>query len=244
MDYYLTETIFIRDNQMYLKEYNKEQKVTKNNWHIILQDYGWEKLPLPWIKLLNKLSTNKSKNSKFGMYDCDSDGNCFFQCIANSFNEKDRYKGEEYNHSDIRNLIADSITEDIFKTLLSYYRIMKDADDFDEEWDPYKITTIDEFKEKIKETGHSYWGDYLLLNLIIQQLKLNIMILNCNDYENNYTIYNTLNEYNPEYNSIFLLYEDNCHFKLIGHFNNNEMISYFDNDSIPEELNRLFKLKK
>ena len=70
------------------------------------------------------------------------------------------------------------------------------------------------------------------------------MILNCNDYENNYTIYNTLNEYNPEYNSIFLLYEDNCHFRLIGYFNDNEMISYFDDNSIPEELIQLFKLKK
>ena len=178
MDYYLTESIFLRDNQMYYLNDDTEKKITKNNWHHVLQEYGWDKLPLPWIKSLNKLSTQKSKNSKFGIYDCEADGNCFFQCIANSLNERDRLKGEEYNHSDIRNIIADSITEDSYKTLMSYYRIMKDADDFDEDWDPYQIHTIEEFKDKIRETGHCYWGDYLLLNLIIQQLKTNIMILN------------------------------------------------------------------
>ena len=242
MDYYLTESIFLRDNKMYHVERENEKIITKNNWHHVLQEYGWNKLPLPWIKSLNKLSTQKSKNSKFGTYDCEADGNCFFQCIANSLNERDRVKGEEYNHSDIRNLIAESITEDNYKTLMSYYRIMKDADDFDEDWDPYQIHSIEDFKDKLKENGHCYWGDYLLLNLIIQQLRTNIMILNCNEYENDYSVYNTLNEYNSDYDSIFLLYEDNCHFKLFGSFENDKMISYFTNQTIPEELIRLFKI--
>ena len=242
-DFYLTDKIFIRNENMYLQKNNKIQKINKNNWHHILNDYGWEKIPLQWVKKLNTYSSFKNKNSRFGMLDCESDGNCFFQCIANALNERDRTKGEEYNYIDIRNIIADSITEEYFQTLIEYYRIMKDANDFDEEWDPYQIKTVDDFKRQIRESGHNYWGDYLLFNLIIKILKLNIFLFNFNEDEKEQTIYNTLNEYNPKYDTIYLLYENNCHFKLIGYFDDNKMISYFTNQNIPEELIQLFDIK-
>ena len=73
-------------------------------------------------------------------------------------------------------------------------------------------------------------------------LQINIFILNCNTFTNDFTIYNTLNEYNSEYGSIFLIYENECHFKLLGYFDN-IMRSYFTNDNIPEELSKLFNLK-
>ena len=152
---------------MFYIQDNKNTKINKNNWHILLNEYGWEKIPLPWIKKLNLLSSAKQKNSKYGIYDCEMDGNCFFQCIANALNDKDRLESKQYNHSDIRSMIADLITYDIYKTLISYYRIMKDADDFDEEWDPYNIESIDDFRRQIRESGHNYWGDYLLLNINI-----------------------------------------------------------------------------
>ena len=44
---------------------------------------------------------------------------------------------------------------------------MKDADDFDEEWDPYSIDNIEDFKRQLRTSGNNYWGDYLLLNTII-----------------------------------------------------------------------------
>lgn len=241
MIYYLTDNVIINESKMY-DITNKMKQITKYNWHNLLNDYGWEKIYLPWIKQLNKLSVNKLKNCPYGMYDCPSDGNCFFHCIANALKEKDRYTENYYDQSDIRKLIAESITEEDFKILMSYYRIMKDANDFDEEWDPYQIDSIDDFKLKLIESGHSYWGDYLLLNLIIEKLRLNIMILNYDEDEKDYTIYNTLIEYNPEYDSIFLIYEDKCHFKLLGYFDN-LMRSYFKNDNIPEELSKLFNLK-
>lgn len=239
MDYYLTENIYITDNQMY---YNKT-KINNNNWHKILNTYGWEKICLPWIKILNKLSTKKKKNSSYGILDCPADGNCFFHCIANSLNEKERFNNKNYNHKDIRETIANSIDNDDYKTLMTYYRIMKDADDFYEEWDPYQIDTIDDLKSKIKEDGNSYWGDYLLLNLICQKLKLNILILNSDEDNKDYNIYNTLIEYNKDNESIFLVYENNCHFKLLGYFDNSIMISYFTHENIPTELIKLFKLK-
>ena len=239
MDYYLTENIYIKNNQMY---YNKT-KINDNNWHKILNDYGWEKICLPWVKILNKLSIQKKKNSCFGVLDCPADGNCFFHCIANSFNEKERLNNKNYNHKDIREIIANSINDEDYKLLMSYYRIMKDSDDFYESWDPYEIYNIEDFKSKIKKEGNSYWGDYLLLNLICQKLKINILILNSDEDIKNYTIYNTLIEYNSKFPSIFIVYENNCHFKLLGYFNNSNIISYFDHQNIPNELIKLFKLK-
>jgi len=239
--FYLTDKIVLSKGKMFYNKVNKNIKINKNNWHIYLNDYGWEKLPKQWIIKLNKFTSHKNNNSKYGIYDCEKDGNCFFQCIANGLNDKHRYDYLQYNHEDIRNLIAESITEDIYKNLIKYYRIMRDADDFDEEWDPYSIENIDDFKRQIRQTGHNYWGDYLLLNTIIQVLKLNIFILNSN--EKDYSVYNTLNDYNSEYDSIFLLFVDNCHFKLIGSFDDNLMISYFNDKNIPEELINLLNLK-
>ena len=63
-----------------------------------------------------------------------------------------------------------------------------------------------------------------------------------NSIENNYSVYNTLNDYNPNYGTIFLLYEDTCHFKLIGNFNGSKMISYFENNTLPIELRKLYHL--
>jgi len=73
-------------------------------------------------------------------------------------------------------------------------------------------------------------------------LNINVFILNCNTIENDYSVYNTLNDVNRDYGSIFLIYEDESHFKLLGHFNN-KMISYFRYDEIPFELKSLYELK-
>ena len=244
MDYYLTENILLRDNKMYHTGNDKCKKITSTNWHTSLSEYGWSKLPLPWIKQLNKLSLSKTKNSQFGILDCESDGNCFFHCISNAINENNRLNEdtEQTDYSDIRKLIAESINEDSYKTMINYYRIMKDANDFEEEWDPYDIHCLEDFKKQLNESGHNYWGDYILLNNVIQILNLNIFIMNYNEIEKDYTIYNTLIDFNPEYDSIFLLYDEGCHFKLIGYFNGDRMISYFT-DNIPIELLRLYKLR-
>ena len=232
--YYLTEDIYIQNHQMYIKN----RKITKNNWHHNLNNYGWTKMPLSWIKKLNTLSSKQNKNSRYGIFDCETDGNCLFHCIANAFNEKYKEKGESYDYKDIRNLIANSITEEQFESVIQYYRIMEDANDFDEEWDPYEIKNIDDFKRQLRKSGNNYWGDYLLLNIITEVLQLNIIILN---YNNDCSLYNTLIHFNPCYNTIFLLYVDNCHFQLIGYFDN-IIKSLFSKDEIPEELNQLIQL--
>ena len=63
-----------------------------------------------------------------------------------------------------------------------------------------------------------------------------------NEYINEYSIYNTMCEWKREYDNIFLILENDCHFKLLSYFNG-KMISYFKNEEIPIELKRVFKLK-
>ena len=243
--YFLTDSIRISSDGMEYRD-NKSnifKQIQKRNWHVILKEYGWEKMPKNWIIQLNKYSEKKERNSLYGVIDCETDGDCFFHCIAHSLNEK--YRGTDilYDSNDIRSIVSDNLTEEQYNTMINYYRIMKDADDFHENWDPYSINSIDEFKEKLKTSGNEYWGDYLLLQLLIETLHINIFILNSNADMNDYTIYNTLNEYNPSYDTIFLLYENMCHFKLIGYFNDNKMISIFNRDILPFELKKLYRLK-
>lgn len=240
-EYYYTDNIRIKDGFMEYK-YNKIFKRIKyHNWHHILSEYGWEKIHKRWIIQLNRLSKFKSKNSRYGILDCDSDGDCFFHCIANALNEKERDNNIIYNSEDIRNMISENLTEEQYDMIIGYYRIMKDADDFSEDWDPYQVNSLEDFKQKLTTSGHEYWGDYILLQVLMNILGCNIFILNCNSYTNDFSIYNTLNDYNPAYDSIFLIYENDCHFKLVGYFQD-KIISYFNDNNIPQELKTLYRL--
>ena len=240
--YFLTDNIRINNNIMESRSnFDIFKPITERNWHTKLDEYGWEKINKKWIIKLNKLNQLKNKNSLYGVLDCESDGDCLFHCIAQSLNERDINNNTYYNSNDIRNMISENITNEQYDIIINYYRIMKDSDDFDEEWDPYNINSLDDFKDKIKTSGHEYWGDYLLLQILIQCLNINIFVLNSNDFNNDYSIYNTLNDYNSNNDSIFLLYENNCHFKLIGYFKD-KMISYFTDNSIPYEFKKLYNL--
>lgn len=242
MEFYLTENIILKGNKTYYKYHNKLKKINKNNWHHYLEDYGWSKIPTPLIIQLNKIIYNK--NSPFGIFDCSYDGDCFFHCISNALNDYHKFDKdyEIINSSDIRNKLADSITNEKFNECIQYYKIMKDSEDFYEEWDPYEIKDLISFQNIIKKGGHNYWGDYILLIQLINLFKLNIFILNSNENKKDYSVYNTLIEYNSDYDTIFLLYEDECHFKLIGYFDGNNIISYFT-ENIPVEFLKLFKIR-
>lgn len=240
-EYYLTDNIRFKDDIMEYKSGEIFKRIKCYNWHHVLSEYGWEKIHKKWVIKFNKLSKIKSKNSRYGILDCERDGDCFFHCIASALSEKDRANNIIYNADDIRIMISENLTEDQYDMIIGYYRIMKDADDFSEEWDPYKINSLEDFKQKISTSGNEYWGDYILLQVLMNILKCNIFILNCNEYINDYSIYNTLNDYNSDYDSIFLIYENNCHFKLVGYFDD-KIISYFNDDTIPQELKSLYRL--
>jgi hypothetical protein len=232
---YLTENIVTKDN----KTYYQDELVKNHNWHIKLEELGWQKLTKQWIKQLNRLYNPYPNNSLFGSLECGDDGDCLFHCISYALNTK--YE-DFYDSVDIRQMVANSITETQFENIISCYRCMKDLDDFDESWNPYEIDTLDKFKEEICKSGHSYWGDHLILQLVMETFSINVFILSQNAQLNIYEPYPTASLYDMNRNTIVLIHENNLHFKLLGHFDD-IMITYFDHNTLPLEIKRLFKIK-
>ena len=212
--------------------------LTRHNWHHQLKADGWCKLPMPWIKNLNQRSVQlgrpKPNNSPYGVLDCGGGGDCFFHCVAHALSEGASCIGA-YCSDDIREMLCDTINEEDYERMITNYRIMQDADDFEEDWDPHEVTTIDEFKD-ILRAGGGHWGDYQLLTHMTRTLRLNMVILTHDEYGGEISVYNTLQDHNVTYDTLVLLYENNCHFKLIGHFNGRRMICNFTGSELPEEL--------
>ena len=236
--YYLSENIYLRNDKLY-----KNNKIIKKyDWHKKLNELGWTKLPLPLIKQLNTYSDNKYKNSQYGMLDCGQDGSCFFHCIAYALNSNEIYKDEPYvyNSQDLRNILANSITNKLFNEIIEIYRILRDSDELYDIWDPYTIK-IQEFKNLIIDENNVFWGDHILIGLLMKVLGINIIILNSNEFKNIYNIYNTMEKYDPEKRTILLIYENESHFKLLGHFQETNMITYFSHRTLPKEIYKMFK---
>lgn len=235
MEVYLTDTIVIKENKIFCDD----KLVKKHNWHIKLEELGWSKLSKQWISKLNKLHNPYKNNSLFGALECGDDGDCLFHCIATALNSQNK---DYYESKDIRKELANSITVDQYNYIISFYRSMKDIDDFDEEWDPYEIKSLDDFKQQLMQSGHAYWGDYLILQLINQIFKVNLFILTQNDIDDIYEPYPLALYYDECNPTIILLHENSSHFKLIGHFQG-VMNTYFTNNTLPLEIKRLFTLK-
>ena len=96
--------------------------------------------------------------------------------------------------------------------------------------------TIDKFKDLIIRGGNEYWGDFLMINLIKEYLDINLIILNSNELTEEYYNYPLFYEYDKSLKTIILLYEDEQHFKLVGHFQENNMVTLFNNQTIPDEI--------
>ena len=234
MKFYLTDTIYIKDNIYYHEKGNKSFKIKETDWHIHLNDYGWNKLTIQWIKILNKLSLNKNKNSLFAVLDCGGDGNCLFNCINYAINGIDQL----LNIDTFRLNFSESITYDVFSHIIDIYKISKEYGEFNETWDPFTIT-FEEFKEKIRIGGDEYWGDFLILNLLKDYLNINIIVLYNNDITNEYYHYPIFFKYDKSLQTMILFYEDEKHFRLVGKFKGNTMFTIFDHKIIPEEILRL-----
>ena len=231
---YLSDDIIIKHGLLY----HEDKLVKRHNWHKHLDTLGWEKLHKRWITQLNQLHNPYPNNSLFGCLECGDDGDCLFHCIATSLNSvSDRF----YDNTDIRSSIADSVTQEQFDHIITCYRCMKDIDDFNEQWDPYEITNLSLFQEQIKTSGHSYWGDYLLIQLLVSTFKVNVLILTQNELNDTYKLYPLALEYCPDYKTIILLHENESHFKLVGHFQS-FMVTCFTHSQLPLEIIYLYNL--
>ena len=132
---------------------------------------------------------------------------------------------------------------DIFKTgnaILNYHRICPN-NDMSKPNDEL-VVSVSKFKEQLIESGHTYWGDYLIIQLIIQVFNLNLFILTQNEFTDIYEPYPLATIYDPYNNTIILLHVNDAHFKLVGHFQG-QMINYFNHTNLPQEIKQLFKLK-
>ena len=237
--YYYTDTIYQHDSNIFYEKQNIIKKVKTYNWHKILNEYGWEKLNLKWIKKLNYFLVKVPKNSLFGVLDCGGEGDCLFHCISYALKSEDIFNiNVNYEVIDLRKLVCDNIDNEKYEEIIGIYKILKDADDFDEDWDPYKIN-FDQFKEIVLKGGNNYWGDNLIINILKEKLNINIIILSSNNITNQYNYYPLLYEFDDKLKTIILLYEDDIHFKLIGYFKD-YMITLFDNN-IPQEILKLIK---
>tara|TARA_B100000427_G_scaffold324859_1_gene330724 strand:- start:606 stop:1340 length:735 start_codon:yes stop_codon:yes gene_type:complete len=235
---YLSESLFIKDGITYFIDKQNIKKVTKYNWHNIMNSIGWKKLNINWIKKLNNLSENTPHNSLYGALDCGGDGDCFFNCIAHALNYKLDENNMFYTSSILRNLLAESISKNKYNEIIELYKIYYDNNELLEDWNPYE-TTYPQFIDIIKQSD--FWGDYLLFNEFINLFKINIIILNVNTIDKAYNIYNTLHTYNSSLPTIILNYEDNMHFTLFGYFVNNKMVYLFTDDILPTEIVILIK---
>ena len=229
---YLTGNIFFYNDRLFYEEKGKEKEIKNHNWHHILKDYGWEKLHKQWIKKLNSYLDKPMNNSLYGSLECGRDGDCLFHCISYVLNEM---YDKVYTANDLRKDLSGSLKEERYNELIEFYKIFKEVGDFDEDWDPNTMT-IDSFKELIIKGGDEYWGDFLIVNLIKEYLNINLIILNSNEITEEYYNYPLFYEYEKGLNTIILLYEDGHHFKLVGHFQEGNMITLFNQQTIPTEI--------
>ena len=136
----------------------------------------------------------------------------------------------------LRKMISKSLSKERYEEIIELYKVLKDAGELDEDWDPYN-TTISEYKEIITNDKDIFWGDHILMDLLINILNINLLILTNNG------IYNTMNIYKPHTKTIILLYENTNHFKLIGNFQEHNMISLFNHRNLPLEIKNMINIK-
>lgn len=237
-DIYLTPSIIIRNNKtFYLDENEKEIKVTKNNWHKYLEEYGWEELDKEWQ---NRLVPEKKK-SNYGILDCGGEGDCLFFCIIEALKE---HGDPSIDVDNLRNLVAYEIDETNFDIILETYKLEKESNEFDGLWNPFEINSIEDLRNQIRIPGDNFWGDHILIQLLEKALNINIIILNTEDImyeENNYKIQPRGTFLNPDNLTILISYCFNSHFQLVGYYDGNIMKTNFLHSEIPEKLLEIYR---
>ena len=241
-EHYITDTLKIEKDILKYNTGKEFVPIKKYNWHKILSEYGWSKINKNWIVSLNKLSIKKEKNSLYGIYDVPRDGNCFYHCIAKAFTDNYVNGIFLYDDIDIRKIISNGLTQSHFENYIEYYRIIDSIDENENLWDPTKITSLDDLKKIIESSTIDFWVDFHILQFSIEILNINILILNTNEDKKEYSVYNTMLNYDKNKKTIFLSYENENHFNLVGHYNGNNMITLFEHEQIPIEFTVLFSI--
>ena len=230
--YYVSDNIFY-DFELgaFYKEIEGEsdlfiKKITNSNFKKELSDYGWDEIDFLW---------NIELGDKFMLLDCGSHGDCLFHCLAEAINLNNIYKGDLTNLLDVETLrlkASNQITDTNFDFILQNYKIEKDECEFQGDWDPYNIETKEQLRGELCKTGNNFWGDHIIIQLLSQNLKKNIIVLNGDeDFEK--LSYNTV-ETTGSKGYIIIYFENNCHYKLVGKFNGKKINTLFN--KLPKNL--------
>ena len=137
-----------------------------------------------------------------------------------------------YDIETLRQVASRKLTKNNFKLILQNYKIEKEVGEFQGDWDPDEIKTLQQLKSELCKTGNNFWGDHIIIQLLSQALKKNIIVLNGDeDFEK--LSYNTV-ETSGSKGYIIIYFENNCHYKLVGKFNGKKIVTVFN--KIPEIL--------
>lgn len=247
-NFYLTDNLSVKDNNLFFeKDENSKKvkiKINKKNWHNYLSEYGWEKLENHWRKKIRF-----GYNYPLGFLDCGAGGDCLFAVIAEAFNLEDIYKngnGNIYSIESVRKVASEQINKSNFDEIISIYRALYENNDFDGDWNPTEINSVDEFRKVISTSGDKYWGDHICLNLIQNALNINFIVMKTDfsieNYDNSGYFYPIGQDLDKNGKYIIIYYTDEIHFQLVGYFNGNVMKTIFLYEELPEKLIELYKM--
>jgi hypothetical protein len=202
------------------------KKITNSNFKKEFIDYGWEELDFLW---------NIELGDKFMLLDCGSNGDCLFHCLAEALNLDNIYRGDVSNLYDVeilREKASHEILDTNFEFILQNYKIEKIENEFQGDWDPYVIDSKEQLCQELCKTGNNFWGDHIIIQLLSQSLKKNIIVLNADEDFEQLSL-NRIETMGSKGN-IMLYFENSCHFKLIGKFNGKKITTVFN--SVPKNL--------
>lgn len=245
---YMTSSIFsYKSNLYYYDEIkNKYIKINIRNWHRYLNDYGWEKMETGWKK---RLKNNRKQNFRFGVLDCGGNGNCLFNCITEALNNPLNPLENNYNSNMIREIASNQIDENNFPIIIESYKLAKENEEFQGEWDPFNIENFSQLQKEIKKEGDNFWGDHMIIQLLQSKIKINFILLKSDImftlFKDLYTNIPNNEKYKIQplgtdinkYNKYILLhYISDLHFQLIGFFNGKKMQTVFHKKELPSEI--------
>ena len=232
--YYISDDIFFDfELGFFYKEIESQnelliKKITNSNFKAEFRDYGWDDLDFLW---------NIELGDKFMLLDCGSHGDCLFHCIAEALNlnnicKKNPDVSNLYDVESLRKLASEEINDNNFELILQTYKIEKDAGEFQGDWNPDNISTKEQFRIELIKPGNNFWGDHIIIQLLSQKLKKNIIVLNSDEDFESLSL-NKIETCGSKGN-IILYFENNCHFKLVGKFNGKKINTVFN--TIPNNL--------
>ena len=240
---YITPTLYILGEKCYFeKENGKSTIVNTKNWHHYWSEYGWTKIDDVWIKRLNSFCEVKPRNNLFGLLDCGSNGDCLFHCIAQALNQD--YEIPKWSAVDIRTSVSKQIDKYNYDSIIETYRLQEQFNEFEGLWEPTKVKSVREFRNILETMGNTFWGDHIIIQLLENAFNINIVLLkkyseelyDKNEIKQGSQIYPLGTDLDTSRKTLFLCYEDEVHFTLVGYFNGHIVKSLFNWIEIPPEI--------